>query len=62
MTSSTYKINYTGSISAISIEETQPAKPAVVGTYNLSGQRVPQNAKGIVITRYSDGSSVKTVR
>ena len=62
MTSSTYKINYTGSISAISIEEAQPAKPAVVGTYNLAGQRVPQNAKGIVITRYSDGSSVKTVR
>lgn len=62
MTSSTYKINYTGSISAIRIEEAQPAKPAVVGTYNLAGQRVPQNAKGIVITRYSDGSSVKTVR
>lgn len=62
MTSSTYKINYTGSISAIRIEEAQPAEPAVVGTYNLAGQRVPQNAKGIVITRYSDGSSVKTVR
>ena len=62
MTSSTYNINYTGSISAIRIEEAQPAKPAVVGTYNLAGQRVPQNAKGIVITRYSDGSSVKTVR
>ena len=62
MTSPPYKLNYTASISALSIEEAQPAKPAVVGTYNLAGQRVPQNAKGIVITRYSDGSSVKTVR
>lgn len=61
MSSTTYAINYT-TATAIRIEEAKPAKATVTGTYNLAGQRVPQNAKGVVITRYSDGSSVKTVR
>ena len=61
MSSTTYAINYT-TATAIRIEEAKPAKATVIGTYNLAGQRVPQNAKGVVITRYSDGSSVKTVR
>lgn len=61
MSSTTYAINYTNA-TAIRIEEAKPAKATVTGTYNLAGQRVPQNAKGVVITRYSDGSSVKTVR
>lgn len=61
MSSTTYTINYT-TATAIRIEEAKPAKATVTGTYNLAGQRVPQNAKGVVITRYSDGSSVKTVR
>ena len=61
MSSTTYAINYT-TATAIRIEEAKPAKATVTGTYNLAGQLVPQNSKGVVITRYSDGSSVKTVR
>ena len=35
---------------------------AVTGRYSISGQKASKNAKGLVITRYADGSAVKTVK
>lgn len=34
----------------------------VLGRYNANGQNVSSNAKGLVITRYSDGTAVKSVK
>lgn len=34
----------------------------VLGRYNANGQKVGSNAKGLVITRYSDGTAVKSVK
>lgn len=34
----------------------------VLGRYNAKGQKVSSNAKGLVITRYSDGTAVKSVK
>ena len=34
----------------------------VTGRYNANGQKVGNNAKGLVITRYSDGTAVKSVK
>ena len=34
----------------------------VLGRYNANGQKVSSNAKGLVITRYSDGTTVKSVK
>ena len=34
----------------------------VLGRYNANGQKVGSNAKGLVITRYSDGTGVKSVK
>ena len=34
----------------------------VLGRYNANGQKVSSNAKGLVITRYSDGTAVKSVK
>lgn len=34
----------------------------VTGRYNANGQKVGSNAKGLVITRYSDGTAVKSVK
>lgn len=34
----------------------------VTGRYNANGQKVSSNAKGLVITRYSDGTAVKSVK
>ena len=33
-----------------------------LGRYNANGQKVGSNAKGLVITRYSDGTAVKSVK
>lgn len=35
---------------------------SVLGRYNANGQKVGSNAKGLVITRYSDGTAVKSVK
>ena len=34
----------------------------VLGRYNANGQKVGSNAKGLVITQYSDGTAVKSVK
>ena len=34
----------------------------VTGRYNANGQKVGSNAKGLVITRYSDGTAVKSMK
>ena len=34
----------------------------VLGRYNANGQKVGSNAKGLVITRYSDGTAVKSMK
>ena len=34
----------------------------VVGRYNINGQRVGKTAKGMVITKYADGTAKKTLR
>lgn len=34
----------------------------VLGRYNANGQKVGSNAKGLVITRYTDGTAVKSVK
>lgn len=34
----------------------------VLGRYNANGQKVGSNAKGLVITKYSDGTAVKSVK
>ena len=34
----------------------------VLGRYNANGQKVGNNAKGLVITKYSDGTAVKSVK
>ena len=35
---------------------------SVLGRYNANGQKVGNNAKGLVITKYSDGTAVKSVK
>ena len=34
----------------------------VLGLYNANGQKVGSNAKGLVITKYSDGTAVKSMK
>ena len=34
----------------------------VLGRYNANGQKVGSNAKGLVITRYTDGTAVKSMK
>ena len=34
----------------------------VLGRYNANGQKVGSNAKGLVITKYSDGTAVKSMK
>ena len=34
----------------------------VLGRYNANGQKVGSNAKGLVITRYSDGTAMKSMK
>ena len=34
----------------------------VLGRYNANGQKVGENAKGLIITKYSDGTAVKSVK
>ena len=35
---------------------------SVLGRYNANGQKVGSNAKGLVITRYTDGTAVKSMK
>ena len=35
---------------------------AVTGRYNVNGQKVGKNAKGLVITRFADGTAIKTMK
>ena len=34
----------------------------VLGRFNANGQKVGENAKGLIITKYSDGTAVKSVK
>ena len=43
----------------INAEEQTNSAPTIVGYYNLQGQRIVEPQSGIVIVRYSDGSSRK---
>ena len=38
------------------------ANHTVVGRYNANGQKVGNNAKGLVITRFADGTAVKSMK
>ena len=38
------------------------ANRTVVGRYNANGQKVGNNAKGLVITRFADGTAVKSMK
>ena len=38
------------------------ANRTIVGRYNANGQKVGNNAKGLVITRFADGTAIKTMK
>ncbi|MGM9713249.1 MAG: calycin-like domain-containing protein [Prevotella sp.] len=59
----TYTINFTKSTTTL-IENVNNgvAEKKVTGRYNAAGQTVGAKQKGIIITRYSDGTVVKTVK
>ena len=38
------------------------ANRTIVGRYNANGQKVGNNAKGLVITRFADGTAVKSMK
>lgn len=40
----------------------ETANRTVLGRYNANGQKVSSNAKGLVITRYTDGTAVKSMK
>ena len=60
MSSKSYILNLTVNTG---IEEVKTAdNQQVTGIYNLNGQRVNEQVKGqVYITKYADGSTVKTI-
>lgn len=58
--SKTYTFNVTIDTAVKGITAT--GNRTVLGRYNANGQKVGSNAKGLVITRYSDGTAVKSVK
>ena len=57
-----YTIDDTADPSKISVEAKGVAEKKVTGRYNAAGQIVGSKQRGIIITRYSDGSVVKSVK
>ncbi|MCI7560650.1 MAG: hypothetical protein MSA38_04425, partial [Bacteroidales bacterium] len=59
----TYTIHFTKSATTL-IENIDKgmAEKKVTGRYNAAGQTVGSKQRGIIITRYSDGSVVKSVK
>ena len=54
----TFKVTIDTAVKGI----TATGNRTVLGRYNANGQKVGSNAKGLVITRYSDGTAVKSVK
>ena len=54
----TFKVTIDTAVKGI----TATGNRTVLGRYNANGQKVSSNAKGLVITRYSDGTTVKSVK
>ena len=54
----TFKVTIDTAVKGI----TATGNRTVLGRYNANGQKVSSNAKGLVITRYSDGTAVKSVK
>ena len=55
--------NYTIVVMPTGIEELETDKttPAIVGYYDLSGRKLASKQRGLVIKRYSDGTSRKVM-
>lgn len=51
----------TTGISERAISEAAKARQQVIATYNLNGQRVDGNARGVVIRRYTNGATRKVI-
>ena len=54
----TYKVTIDTAVKGI----TATGNRTVLGRYNANGQKVGSNAKGLVITKYSDGTAVKSMK
>lgn len=54
----TFKVTIDTAVKGI----TATGNRTVLGRYNANGQKVGSNAKGLVITKYSDGTAVKSVK
>lgn len=54
----TFKVTIDTAVKGI----TATGNRTVLGRYNANGQNVGSNAKGLVITKYSDGTAVKSVK
>ena len=54
----TFNVNIDTAIDGINADNNTSA----AGRYNISGQKVGKNARGLIITRYADGKVVKTVK
>lgn len=54
----TFKVTIDTAVKGI----TATGNRSVLGCYNANGQKVGSNAKGLVITKYSDGTAVKSVK
>ena len=54
----TFKVTIDTAVKGI----TATGNHTVLGRYNAKGQKVGSNAKGLVITKYSDGTAVKSVK
>lgn len=58
----TYTFNVTIDPTGINGITTDAVNNAVTGRYNINGQKVGKNAKGLVITRFADGTAIKTMK
>ena len=54
----TFKVTIDTAVKGI----TATGNHTVLGRFNANGQKVGSNAKGLVITKYSDGTAVKSVK
>ena len=54
----TFKVTIDTAVKGI----TATGNRTVLGRYNANGQKVGSNAKGLVITKYCDGTAVKSVK
>ena len=54
--------NLKGVEGLVGIEGTEAVAATEVGRYDLTGKAVSEDYRGIVIVRYSDGTTTKTVQ